>query len=43
MNRKPTLKGSKNCETETIRKNRLKKNLNWLNRTSGIKFNVEYF
>jgi hypothetical protein len=43
VKRKPTRKGSKNCESETIRKKRLKKNLNWLKRTSGIKFNVEYF
>jgi len=43
VKRKPTRSGSKNCDSETIRKNKLKKNLNWLKRTTGMKFSVEYF
>jgi hypothetical protein len=43
VKRKPTLRASKNWEIETIRKKRLKKNLNWLKRTKGMKFIVVYF
>lgn len=43
VNRNPTLNGSMNWDNETIRKNKLKKNLNWLNRTTGTKLNRVYF
>ncbi len=43
VKRKPTRRVSKNWEMETIRKNRLKKNLNWLNKTNGMKFQIVYF
>jgi len=32
-----------NCERQIKRKNRLKKNLNWLNRTTGMKVMKLYF
>jgi hypothetical protein len=43
VNRKPTRSGSKNCETEIPKKKMLKKNLNWLIKTSGRKEKIEYF
>ena len=43
VNRKPTRRDSKNCDSEIPKKKMLKKNLNWLNRTRGMKENIEYF
>lgn len=43
VKRKPTLRDSKNWEMDTQRKKRLKKNLNWLKRTRGMKFRRLYF
>ena len=41
--RKPTLSASIICERATSKKNKLKKNLNWLKRTKGTKVHTEYF
>jgi hypothetical protein len=43
VNKKPTRRDSKNYETEMPKKKMLKKNLNWLKRTSGMKVKTEYF
>lgn len=43
QNNLPTLNGGKNWEIAITRKNKLKKNLNWLMRTTGIKVMIEYF
>jgi hypothetical protein len=43
VNMNPTLRGGMNYERQINRKNRLKKNLNWLKRTTGTKVMKLYF
>ena len=39
----PTLKEGMNCDKVISRKKKLKKNLNWLNNTTGMKVSMLYF
>lgn len=42
VNMKPTLRGGTNWDRAIRRKKRLKKNLNWLNSTTGIRVQILY-